>query len=103
MQYGSNTFPLASCDAGVMEPLTTIRKTVLEEMNQDAVNIFSTVTDLRAFICATRPASSVVVTVKLCCLVSERLAGCCGTRVTCTDRLKCIKIDEELASVRTLE
>ncbi|KAG7386509.1 hypothetical protein PHYPSEUDO_015609 [Phytophthora pseudosyringae] len=86
-----------------MELLTTIRNTVLEKMEQDAVNLFSTVTDLRAFICATRPAPSVIVTVKLCCLTSERLAGCCGTRVTCMNRLKCIGFDEEQGSMRALE
>eukprot|EP00644_Phytophthora_capsici_P011220 jgi/Phyca11/110666/e_gw1.18.249.1 len=51
-----------------MELLTKLHNTVLEMMEQDALNTFSTVADFRAYIETTRPASDVIVTLKLCSL-----------------------------------
>jgi hypothetical protein len=49
------------------------------------VNFFSTVNDLREFITAAQPAPDVNITIKMCCLTSERLSGDNGTRVTLID------------------
>ncbi|KAG1711667.1 hypothetical protein DVH05_008914 [Phytophthora capsici] len=86
-----------------MELLTKLHNTVLEMMEQDALNTFSTVADFRAYIETTRPASDVIVTLKLCCLSSERLAGCRGTRVTCIDKRKCIGFYETAESMGALD
>ncbi|KAE8975894.1 hypothetical protein PR001_g25571 [Phytophthora rubi] len=68
-----------------MDLLDAIRQDVLKQKHEEAVNFFSKVYDFRQFIIATSPAADVSVTVKMCCLSSERLRANNGTRVTVID------------------
>lgn len=68
-----------------MELLDAIRQDVLRQKEEEAVNFFSRVSDLRTFIETAEPAPDVNVSLKMCCLSTERLSGDNGTRVTVTD------------------
>ncbi|KAE9170729.1 hypothetical protein PF004_g27785 [Phytophthora fragariae] len=68
-----------------MDLLDAIRQDVLKPKHEEPVNFFSKVYDFRQFIIATSPAAYVSVTVKMCCLSSERLRANNGTCVTVID------------------
>lgn len=68
-----------------MEVLDAIRQDVLKQKEEEAVNFFSSVSELRTFIATAEPAPDVNISLKMCCLSSERLSGDNGTRVTVTD------------------
>ncbi|KAG6612446.1 NADH-cytochrome b5 reductase [Phytophthora cinnamomi] len=68
-----------------MELLKAIQNDVQKQREEAEVNLYSCVADFREFISATEPAADVSVTLKLCCLSSERVIGGRGTRVTGID------------------
>jgi hypothetical protein len=69
-----------------MDLLATIQREVLRQQEEEAVNLFSWVVDFREFILNTRPATDVVVSIKMRCLDSRRLQDDQGTRVMVVDR-----------------
>ncbi|KAE9283756.1 hypothetical protein PF008_g27326 [Phytophthora fragariae] len=68
-----------------MDLLAAIRHDVLKQMEDEAVNFFSCVSDFRGFISRTRPGPDVLVTLKLCCISSKRVSGDSGTCFTGVD------------------
>ncbi|KAG6579853.1 NADH-cytochrome b5 reductase [Phytophthora cinnamomi] len=68
-----------------MDLLDAIRHDVLTQKEEEAVNFFSTVSDLRTFIAAADPAPVVNICLTMCCVPTERLNGDSSTRVTVTD------------------
>ncbi|KAE9163347.1 hypothetical protein PF005_g30488 [Phytophthora fragariae] len=68
-----------------MDLLDAIRRDVLKQKEEEAMNYFSTVADFREFIMAAKSTPDVSVTVKMTCWTSERINGDHGTRVTLID------------------
>ncbi|KAF1787530.1 hypothetical protein GQ600_323 [Phytophthora cactorum] len=68
-----------------MDLLEAIRKEVLKQKEEEALNFFSTVGDFCEFITTANTATDVSVTVKMTCWMSERVNGDHGTRVTLID------------------
>ncbi|KAG2759367.1 hypothetical protein Pcac1_g28606 [Phytophthora cactorum] len=68
-----------------MDLLEAIRKEVLKQKEEEALNFFSTVSDFREFITTAKPATDVSVTVKMTYWMSEWVNGDHGTRVTLID------------------
>jgi hypothetical protein len=58
-----------------MDLLFSIQADVLKQKEQEALNYFSYVQELREFILTTRPDRDVVATLKLRCVSAERLNG----------------------------
>ncbi|OWZ16074.1 hypothetical protein PHMEG_00010188 [Phytophthora megakarya] len=64
-----------------MDLLDTLRSALLQQREDEVMNYFSNVADLREFISCSDPAAGVIISVKMCCYASERLAADNGTRV----------------------
>lgn len=83
-----------------MELLDVLHNEVLKQMEEEARNIFSRVADFREFILSTRPSADVVASLKMCCVTSERLAGCRCTRVTLVDAMECPVFDSVVRQLK---
>ncbi|KAG2802670.1 hypothetical protein PC129_g18477 [Phytophthora cactorum] len=62
-----------------MNLLTTIQNNLLKQLEEEARNYFSRVSDFRCFISDARPGPDVIATLKLRCLSAERLSSGHGT------------------------
>ncbi|KAG1695499.1 hypothetical protein DVH05_003350 [Phytophthora capsici] len=82
-----------------MDFLDSIRGAVLKQMEEEAVNIFSSVRDFREFITTTHPAVDICVTLRMCCLHVERLEGTNATRVVLVDGRRCVEVNTALKAV----
>ncbi|ETP54834.1 hypothetical protein, variant [Phytophthora nicotianae P10297] len=83
-----------------MNLLDSIRRAVLKQLEEEAVNLFSSVRDFREFITTTCPTVDVCVTLKMCCVHVERLEGTNATRVVLVDGRKCVEVNAALDIAR---
>ncbi|KAE9211487.1 hypothetical protein PF005_g10988 [Phytophthora fragariae] len=81
---------------------TVPRDDVLKQKEQEAVNYFSHVQELREIILTTRPARDVVATLKVRCISAERLNGCRGNRVTGIDSMGCVDWERRVRELRDI-
>nr|KAE8934604.1 hypothetical protein PF009_g15421 [Phytophthora fragariae] len=89
-------------NASPMDLLLAIQDDVLKQKEQEAVNYFSHVQELREFIMPTRPARDVVATLKVRCISAERLNGCRGNRVTGIDSMGCVDWERRVRELRDI-
>ncbi|KAE9105672.1 hypothetical protein PF006_g21565 [Phytophthora fragariae] len=89
-------------NASPMDLLFAIQDDVLKQKEQEAVNYFSHVQELREFIMTTRPARDVVATLKVRCISAERLNGCRGNRVTGIDSMGCVGWERRVRELRDI-
>ncbi|KAE9352939.1 hypothetical protein PF008_g5245 [Phytophthora fragariae] len=85
-----------------MDLLFAIQDDVLKQKEQEAVNYFSHVQELREIIMTTRPARDVVATLKVRCISAERLNGCRGNRVTGIDSMGCVDWERRVRELRDI-
>ncbi|KAE9019194.1 hypothetical protein PR003_g15240 [Phytophthora rubi] len=85
-----------------MNLLFAIRDDVLKQKEQEAVNYFSHMQELREFIMTTRPARDVDATLKVRCISAERLNGCRGNRGTGIDSMGCVDWERRVRELRDI-
>ncbi|KAE9312262.1 hypothetical protein PF001_g9328 [Phytophthora fragariae] len=98
---GMRTVPRLA-NGSPMDLLFAIQDDVLKQKEQEAVNYFSHVQELREIILTTRPARDVVATLKVRCISAERLNGCRGNRVTGIDSMGCVDWERRVRELRDI-